>query len=233
MPKSYSISVIVPTYNEEHNIQTVIESTRAAGPCEVIVVDGGSRDDTVAAAQSADIVIKSSLGRSIQQNQGAQRASGEALLFLHADCELSPGFVDAVSSCLEQDGIVAGCFSQSIDHTARKYRTIENGNTWRVKNLGWIYGDQGLFLKKKTFNELNGFPPMPLMEDLYFSKKLKRQGKLVVCDHPLKVSARRWEKNGVIRQTLRNWGFVTLAHCGVKPTTLASWYGHVREKQEV
>lgn len=224
------ISVIIPTYNEEQNIQAVIACTKAADSCEVIVVDGGSSDQTKSAATSADVLVESGLGRALQQNIGAQHANGEILLFLHADCQLFPGFLAPVIDCLAQDGVVAGCFRQQIDHPAKKYRTLEKGNAWRVRNLGWVYGDQGLFLKKEIFDELNGFPEVPLMEDLYFSKRLKKRGKLVVIDHQLKVSARRWEKNGVLRQTVRNWGFVTLAHLGVKPATLASWYGHVREK---
>ncbi|MBT5020838.1 MAG: glycosyltransferase [Planctomicrobium sp.] len=224
-----AISVIIPTYNEEQNIQSVIEKTKAADHCEVIVVDGGSTDQTIAKAKHADIVIESKLGRAVQQNAGANQATGEILLFLHADCELLPEFANAVEECLSKKGVVAGCFRQLIDHPAKKYRTIEKGNAWRVRNLGWIYGDQGLFLKREIFEQLGGFPEMPLMEDLYFSKRLKKEGKLIVSDHCIKVSARRWEKNGVIRQTARNWGFVTLAHLGVKPETLASWYGHVRE----
>lgn len=226
-----AISVIIPTYNEELNIQSVIEKTKAADSCEVIVVDGGSTDQTVTKAKLADIVIESRLGRALQQNTGASQATGDILLFLHADCELLPRFANAVSECLEKKDVVAGCFSQLIDHSSRKYRTIEKGNAWRVRNLSWIYGDQGLFVKRKLFEQLGGFPEMPLMEDLYFSKRLKKEGKLIVSDHHIKVSARRWEKNGVIRQTARNWGFVTLSHLGVKPATLAGWYGHVRETQ--
>ena len=224
-----ALSVIIPTFNEEQNVQSVIEKTKAADSCEVIVVDGGSTDQTVSKAKHADILIESKLGRATQQNAGASQATGEILLFLHADCELLPGFVNAVTECLSENDVVAGCFSQLIDHSAKKYRTIEKGNAWRVRNLGWIYGDQGLFLKRELFEQLGGFPAMPLMEDLYFSKRLKKEGILIVSDHRIKVSARRWEKNGVIRQTAHNWGFVTLSHLGVKPTTLAKWYGHVRE----
>lgn len=223
------ISVIIPTFNEALNLQATISSTRSAGTCEIIVVDGGSFDETVQCAQGADQVLTSPPGRAIQQNMGADQAQGEILLFLHADCELSPGFDEPVRSALLKANVIAGCFQQQIDHPGRVYRVLESGNSWRVRNLGWIYGDQGLFLKRETFQRLGGFPETPLMEDLYFSKRLRRQGKLVVLDHRLKVSARRWEKNGVLRQTARNWTFVTLSHLGCSPKTLAYWYGHVRE----
>ncbi|QDT35431.1 TIGR04283 family arsenosugar biosynthesis glycosyltransferase [Thalassoglobus polymorphus] len=224
------ISVIIPTLNEEQNIGLTIEQTQLAGKCEVIVVDGGSTDATLAKAAAADVVLSSPLGRALQQNSGAEKATGEFLLFLHADCQVVTGFSDAIVNTLSVPDVAAGCFRQDIAHSSQKYRIVERGNTWRVRNLGWIYGDQGLFLKRDLFEKLGGFPAIPLMEDLYFSKQLKREGKLVVADHPLEVSARRWEKNGVARQTLRNWSFVAMSHMGVKPATLAKWYGHVREE---
>jgi len=136
------ISVIIPTLNEEQNIAAVIEGVRIAGDCEIIVVDGGSADQTVELAKNSDKVIVAPQGRASQQNAGAAVASGEILIFLHADCELIAGFVPRVRECLQSTDIAAGCFTQMIDHPAFKYRTIERGNAWRVRILGWIYGDQ-------------------------------------------------------------------------------------------
>ena len=222
------VTVIIPTLNEELSIQRTIAETRAAGECEIIVVDGGSRDGTLSRSTEADLVIESAPGRAVQQNAGAEVAHGEYLLFLHADCRVTPQFNQAIHCGLQATDVIAGCFQQSIDHPARKYRLVERGNAWRVRNLGWIYGDQGLFIRKNDFVQLGMFPEMPLMEDLYFSKLLKKNGKLVISPHRLIVSPRRWEKNGLIRQTLRNWSFIGMTHCGVSATTLAKWYGHVR-----
>ena len=226
MPSTFS--VVVPTLNEEGNIDEVIQQTRTTGDCEIIVVDGGSSDATLERANEADQILESSPGRAIQQNFGAKHATREILVFLHADCRLSPGFDKAAINALNE-GAIAGCFRQQIDHSARKYRMIERGNAWRVRNLGWIYGDQGLFIRKDMFEQLGGFPEIPLMEDLYFSKMLKKKGKLAVVNHPLIVSARRWEKRGMFVQTVSNWSFVALAHLGVSPERLAGWYGNVRE----
>ena len=98
----------------------------------------------------------------------------------------------------------------------------------RARLLNWAYGDQGIFVRRSCFEKLNGFPDLRLMEDLYFMKRLKREGRVVVVDSPLHVSARRWQKKGLLRQTLRNWSLITLAHCGVSPDRLARFYPHVR-----
>lgn len=228
---SVSLSVIVPAFNEQQQIAEVIRQTRAAGECEVIVVDGASTDATRQRAFEADQVLSAPRGRASQQNAGARAATGEILLFLHADCRLPGRFDEAVRSVLEDNRVAAGCFEQRIDHPGWKYRLIERGNACRARIFGWIYGDQGLFVRRDLFLSLGGFPDLPLMEDLYFSKKLRREGKRVVLEQELRVSPRRWERHGVVRQTLKNWSYVTLAHLGVPMETIARWYGHVRDSE--
>ncbi|TWT47974.1 N-glycosyltransferase [Thalassoglobus neptunius] len=225
------IAVIIPTLNEENSIAGLISRLRQLGDFEIIVVDGGSSDETIAQSRNADKVLESPPGRARQQNLGAQHANAEYLLFLHADCDVSAGFDQAVADILRQPDVSAGCFSQRIDHPAKKYRLIESGNAWRVRVLGWIYGDQGLFVRRETFLKLGGFPEIELMEDLFFSKQLRREGRLVIANAPLTVSARRWEKRGVLVQTLSNWFMIVMVHLGVSPKRLAKWYGHVREEE--
>lgn len=224
------VSVIIPVLNEEHVIGETLARTRQAGECELIVVDGGSTDQTVQFSTLADQVVVSPSGRATQLNAGAAAASGDYLFFLHADSRPPLGFDVEIANLLAPSGVAAGCFRQHIDHSGWLYRQVERGNAWRVQLLGWIYGDQGLFLKRELFERLGGFPEMPLMEDLYFSKQLKRAGRLVLSSQTLQVDARRWERRGIIRQTLLNWSFVIMAHCGVSPARLATWYGNVRRK---
>jgi rSAM/selenodomain-associated transferase 2 len=225
------ISVIIPAFNEQRQIADVIRQTRAAGECEIIVVDGASTDATRERASEADQILSAPRGRASQQNAGARAATGEILLFLHADCRLPDRFDDAVRSALEDRRVAAGCFRQRIDHPGWQYRVIERGNARRAKVCGWIYGDQGLFVRRDLFLSLGGFPDLPLMEDLYFSKMLRREGKRVVLEQELRVSPRRWERHGVVRQTLKNWSYVTLAHLGVPMETIARWYSHVRDSE--
>ena len=222
------VSVIIPVLNEAEQIADVIARTRQIGACEIIVVDGGSTDGTVPAARGADQVLSSPRGRAWQQNAGAAAAAGEVLLFLHADCRLPVGAFDAIAVVLQDPRCVGGCFRQAIKATGFGYRLLESGNAWRVRLSGWAYGDQGLFVRREVFEALGGFPDVPLMEDLYFMKRLKRRGRLSLLPVRLQVSARRWLRQGIIRQTLRNWWLIIRAHCGVPLEKLAAEYSDVR-----
>ncbi|MCH7989936.1 MAG: TIGR04283 family arsenosugar biosynthesis glycosyltransferase [Planctomycetes bacterium] len=222
------ISIIIPTLNEADRIAEVIEQTRKLGDCEIIVVDGNSSDETLKAAESADILLTAPQGRATQQNAAAKAASGDVLLFLHADCRLEPGSLEAVSKSLQDERIVGGCFRQTIDAAGLRYRLVESGNALRVKLCKWAYGDQGIFVRREVFEQLGGFPELRLMEDLFFMKTLKKAGRFVLLDARIHVSPRRWQHKGVLRQTLKNWILITLAHTGISPNRLAKFYPHVR-----
>jgi rSAM/selenodomain-associated transferase 2 len=223
-----SISVIIPTLNEAARIEATIARTRALGACEIIVADGGSSDGTRERAAGADLVLDTPRGRAVQQNAGAAAASGDVLLFLHADCWPEPGALEAIEAALANARTVGGCFRQTIDAPGVAYRLLECGNALRVRTLGWAYGDQGLFVRRDVFTALGGFPELPLMEDLYLTKQLKRAGRFRLLPQRIHVSPRRWERTGILRQTLRNWRLIALAHCGVSPERLAREYADVR-----
>lgn len=224
------ISVVIPTYNEQASIKSAIQSAQDAGADEVVVVDGGSTDKTLQTASSLGAtVLKSEPGRATQQNTGAAACSGTVLLFLHADCNLHPDSIQQVRTALQQNkSCVGGCFRQSIADPRFRYRAMERGNQLRVTLLKWIYGDQGLFVRQSVFEQLQGFPEINFLEDLYFTKSLSRQGQLIVLQAPLIVSARRWQKNGMLLQTVRNWAIITAAHLGVPPSRLAKFYPSAR-----
>lgn len=225
-----SLSIVIPTLNEAVCIAEVVARTRGLGDVEIVVVDGGSTDGTAerAAAAGADVVLESPRGRARQQNAGARAASGETLLFLHADCRLGDDAAKAVHKALRRPDVVGGCFRQRIDADGRLYRWLERGNDLRAARWKWIYGDQGLFVRRAVFERLGGFPDVRLMEDLLFAKRLRRAGRMVLLDTPIHVSARRWQRAGIVPQTLRNWTLLALAHCGVSPNHLARFYPNVR-----
>jgi rSAM/selenodomain-associated transferase 2 len=222
------LSIIIPTLNEATHIAGAIASARALEPTEIIVVDGGSTDDTLAVARGADQVLTAARGRASQQNIGAAASQGDVLLFLHADCQLETGGLDQISTALADPHCVGGCFRQRIDAAGFRLRWLERGNALRVLLWGLAYGDQGIFVRRDVFDRLGGFPPLALMEDLFFMKRLRREGMVALLAGPLHVSARRWERQGVFRQTTRNWCLTALAHCGVSPNRLARFYPHVR-----
>ena len=220
---SMSISVIIPTLNEEPLIADAVARARSGGFDEVIVVDGGSADRTQECAAAADQVLTSPRGRGTQLQRGAEAASGAILLFLHVDCWLEPGAAEAIHSAVDR-GCAAGCFRQRIEAPGIRYRWLEWGNALRVRTLRWAYGDQGIFVARSIFDDVGGMPQIPLMEDLFFMKRIKRRGRVALLDGPLHVSPRRWQSRGILRQTTQNWWLLLQAHCGVSPERLAEQY---------
>ncbi|HTI49405.1 MAG TPA: TIGR04283 family arsenosugar biosynthesis glycosyltransferase [Planctomycetaceae bacterium] len=223
-----TVSVIIPALQEARNIGAAIASARAGGADEILVVDGGSTDGTLELARSADVVLSGTRGRARQQNAGAERSRGDVLLFLHADCRLAMGACEQIRSALADPAVIGGCFCQRIDAMGWRYRVVERGNLLRVLVSGWMYGDQGLFIRREVFERLGGFPEVRLMEDWLLSRRLVRAGRTAVLPGPLLVSARRWQQAGLVRQTLRNWLLLMLASAGVPPDNLARWYPTVR-----
>lgn len=222
------VSVIVPTLNEAAGLAEMLRSVRVEAPHEIIVVDGGSSDATREQAREADRVLSGPRGRAAQMNLGATHATGDVLLFLHADCLPEPGALRAAERCLRQKGVTAGCFRMTVRADGMVYRLIDACATARVQLTGLVYGDQGLFVSRRTFERVGGFPRLRFMEDVFLSKVLRRQGRIVVAPRRLFVSPRRWQRQGIVRQTLRNWTLTALAAGGVHPDRLAALYPVVR-----
>jgi rSAM/selenodomain-associated transferase 2 len=222
-----AISVIIPTLNEATCIAATIASLRSQAPCEVLVVDGGSTDTTRELASEARL-LDGPRGRAAQMNHGAALARGDHLLFLHADCELDPDALASAERCLRRPGVAAGCFQMTVQSPGLLYRMIDAAGTARVRLTGLIYGDQGLFVSRRLFDQVGGFPPLRLMEDVFLSRALRRHGRMVVAPRRIFVSPRRWQQQGIIRQTLRNWTLTALAAAGVPPDRLARFYPVVR-----
>ena len=223
-----SVSVIIPVLNEEGSIADTLRLLRPLRPHEVIVVDGGSTDATCRRAADADLLLRGPRGRAAQMNLGAAHATGDVLLFLHGDCGLEAGALEEAEHCLGGRNVVAGCFQMRVRAHGLLYRTIDTCATARVRLTGFVYGDQGLFLRREVFRRLGGFPEVRFMEDVLFSRELRRAGRIVVARKRVFVSPRRWQKVGVVRQTLRNWTLTALAAGGVHPDRLAEFYPHVR-----
>jgi len=207
------ISVIIPALDEEASIARAIRSCREAGPGEVIVVDGGSRDRTVEIARArADAVIAAPPGRAAQMNAGAAVARGEVLLFLHADTLLPGGSVPAVLCALQDPGVIGGAFRVRLAASpdAGRYVRVTLWITGRMIGaraaVSRSYsGDQAIFVRSETFRAVGGYPEIPLMEDVELSRRMRRAGKTVLLSLRVETSGRRWEAWGPLKTVLFMW----------------------------
>lgn len=222
------LSVIVPTLNEEAELPGTLAALRMQGAHEIIVADGGSTDATPRLAGAADQFVTGARGRAAQMNLGAARATGDAFLFLHADCRPEPGGLAEAVKILARGRVAAGCFRMQVAAPGGTFRLIDGWATARVWLTGLVYGDQGLFLRREVFERVGGFPAVRFMEDVLISTRLRRLGRVVAARSRLLVSPRRWQRVGVVRQTLRNWGLTALAAAGMHPDRLARFYPVVR-----
>jgi glycosyltransferase involved in cell wall biosynthesis len=161
-------------------------------------------------------------------NAGAEHARGDVLLFLHADCELAPGALAEVERRLDRRDVAAGCFTMRIQAEGRLYRWIDAVAAARVRLTGITYGDQGLFVRRELFERLRGFPAVKFLEDVLFSRRLRKCGRIITARSRIMVSPRRWQRAGILSQTIRNWTILSLAAAGVSPDRLAELYPHVR-----
>jgi rSAM/selenodomain-associated transferase 2 len=216
------ISVVIPALNEGAGIAAAIGSARD-GAEEVIVVDGGSSDATRAvAARAGAIVLDAPASRGVQLDAGAQSASGEWLVFLHADTRLERGWPDALGSL--PPGVVGGAFRFAVDAPGASYRLLEAGVALRCRLLRLPYGDQSLFARRDAYGMSGGFPPFPLMEDVVFVRRLRRTGPLALLPLRALTSPRRWQRAGIVRAALRNWTLLGLYAAGWPPARLAELY---------
>jgi len=219
------ISIIIPVLNEASIIASVISTAGRAKNVEIIVADGGSSDGTAEIATSLGVrVISTAPGRAAQMNAGAIAATGDILLFLHADTHLPPGYDSGARLALAKPQTVAGAFELKIDGPQQSLRLVEIGVNWRSNFLQMPYGDQAIFLKASTFDKIGGFPDLPLMEDFEFLRRLKKQGRIEILPQPVLTSARRWHQLGIVKTTAINQIVIIAYLLGVSPDRLVFWY---------
>lgn len=217
------VSIVIPALNEAENIlKTLLSIKQQDGDFEIIVVDGCSTDGTAEIARPHAFVISSERGRAVQMNAGARYASGEALLFLHADSILHPFGLHSLRKALDDPQIAGGTFTLKFD--ADRFLLKTYAFFTRFKFRYFHFGDQGIFLRRSAFDRLGGFTEMPLMEDVDFLRRLRRMGRVALIKLPVTTSARRFLKRGPARQQLLNSSLLALYILGVKPETLSKWY---------
>jgi rSAM/selenodomain-associated transferase 2 len=223
------LSVIVPTLEEEHALGPTLARVRTAEVHEVIVVDGGSRDATArVAARSADRVLVAPAGRAGQMNAGAAAASGDVLLFLHADTLLPLGFAAAIARALADPATVAGRFDVRLEGASVLLPVIAAAVNARSRWTRIATGDQAIFVRRCAFEAVGGYAPVPLFEDVRLTAALKRVGRIACVRERVVTSARRWERRGPLRTVLLMWGLRVGHALGVPPARLRRLYRNVR-----
>jgi rSAM/selenodomain-associated transferase 2/rSAM/selenodomain-associated transferase 1 len=219
------VSVIIPALNEAAHIAASIASARHGQPHEIIVADGSSTDGTAELAREAGaMVISSAPGRARQMNTGAARATGNALLFLHSDTRLPPGYQPMVPETLSRPGVAAGAFRFRVGENFAGKALVEWGINLRSYCRQMPYGDQAVFLRRALFEEMGGFADMPFLEDIEFVRRLRKRGRIETLSASIITSGRRWQQHGVFRTTLFNQLVLTGYSLGMSPATLARFY---------
>jgi rSAM/selenodomain-associated transferase 2 len=222
--KISNISIIIPTLNEEANIAP-LAANLAGGEYDRIIVDGGSRDNTVMLAEENGFrVLEGAQGRAAQLNLGAAKARGEMLLFLHADTRLPTNFASAISEAALTKNFIAGAFSLAIDHPTPGLHFIAACANLRSRLFHLPYGDQAIFIEKERFLKLKKFPNLPIMEDYMFIKNAQKKGRIILLPDRVTTSARRWRRLGILRTTVINQLVILGFHLKISPKRLALFY---------
>jgi rSAM/selenodomain-associated transferase 2 len=224
-------SIITPVLNEEAVLEQQLCQLAwvcASHECEVLIVDGGSVDSTVAIAQRFGQVLSSPRGRATQMNAGAAVATGDVYIFLHADSVLPDDAFVAIERACAAPGVVGGAFRLCFNCSQPAYRLVAFTTNLRSRWRGIFTGDQAHFVRAESFNAIGGFPDMALMEDLEIITRLRKIGRLVLLPNYVTTSARRHMKAGLARSVLFMWYLRTLYRFGVSPEQLQRKYRDVR-----
>jgi rSAM/selenodomain-associated transferase 2 len=222
------LSIIIPTLNEERSLREILVSISSHAH-EIIVVDGGSKDGTVEVARRyASVVLDSNRGRGIQQHTGACHAQGDVLLFLHADTWLPKGFEIMIQRTLSDKKTVFGAFHLGHHPSTAFLNLVALMANLRSLLLKMPYGDQGLFLRGSDYFRVGGFKDLPLLEDVDLVRRLNKIGKFRLVKAKVRTSARRYNRNGVIYTTVRNWSLIIRYLLGQSPERLHRFYSDAR-----
>ena len=223
------VSIIVPTLNEELVLEKTLTQFQQLSPHELIVSDGGSDDDTRnISGRFSHRVITGSAGRALQMNVGADEATGDILLFLHADSRIEPESYRKMLQCMQNPKWIGGAFTLCIESGKWSLKLIALLANIRSKYFGLAYGDQGFFVRKEVFKDMNGFSPLPICEDLDFYHRLRKKGPVILLKEKAHTSPRRWIKEGILFTTARNTLIAVLFGLGFPPHILTKWYLAIR-----
>jgi len=220
-----TVAVIVPILNEADHLPRLLQNACKWEVNAIVFADGGSSDNTPQLLdQSGMKWIHGNRGRATQMNMGARESNSDILLFLHADTEISSNHIKDIKQIMLNPDVVGGRFDVRLSGGHSAFRMIEFFINWRSRLTGISTGDQAMFVRRNVFERLGGFPEWPLMEDVEFSRRLKKQGKIACLHRKVVTSSRRWEKHGIVRTVLLMWWLRLRYWLGANPETLKHHY---------
>jgi rSAM/selenodomain-associated transferase 2 len=227
-----NVSIVIPVLNERECLPLAVKSVRQALPqAQIIVADGGSIDGSRewTLAQPDIEFIGAVRGKGLQQNAGAARAVGDALLFLHADCQLPPDAAVELECALTDKKTAGGCFFvRFVERRPASLHVLSFAMNLRAKILRRCFGDQALFVRRNVFDQFGGFPNWPLFEDYEFVRRMKRYGSFAVITSAITLSARRFLAHGVWRTVMRVFLLQAAFYLGLSPARLKRWFIDIR-----
>lgn len=222
------ISFIIPAWRDSENLSSLLPKlTALPGPVEIIVVEvsrEGRAPSHPYETNGVRFASVSNPNRGEQMNHGASIATGDVLVFHHADTEFTTEHLQAIETVMRDPSVAGGAFHRKFDERHPHLMWLEKFARWRAGHGATLYGDQSIFVRRAVFQKLGGFAPIPLMEDVEFSPRLRREGKVVLLDPPLRSSARHHERQGAWKRTIQNGALLLLYKVGVPPRRLHRWY---------
>ena len=222
------ISFIIPAWRDSENLSSLLPRlTALPGAVEIIVVEVGVERQALARPCEANrirFVSVSNPNRGEQMNYGASIATGDVLVFHHADTEFTPQHLQSIEVTMRDPSVVGGAFHRKFDERHPALMRFDNFARWRASRGATLSGDHSIVVRRPIFQKLGGFAPIPLMEDVEFSPRLRREGKVVLLDPPLRSSARHHERQGAWKRTIQNGALLLLYKVGVPPRRLHRWY---------
>jgi rSAM/selenodomain-associated transferase 2 len=222
-----AVSFVIPAWHDAKNLAVLVPRLAALSPAPeiiVVAVSGDADSAPMATPHGARVVHFAAPSRGEQMNYGASLATGDVIVFLHADTEFSELHLDALETALQDRAVVGGAFYRKFDGRHPRLLWLERVARWLTRHGGTLFGDQTIFVRRDVFVKLGGFARIPLMEDVEFSPRLRRAGKIAVLDPPVRSSGRHHHRKGAWRTTIRNGLMLLLYKFGVQPQTLHRWY---------